>query len=133
MLRWMRAKRKSKTEVVAERFTPKSELFPGPALSVVPTVEQTQGIQRVQATLGMQGYAPTVSISKNRRYCEFCAERVLPSMLHVCWGNAEHHMHTLTAQDRARIMAQLANKPRKLTKSQLKKLYAADGLGAARY
>lgn len=83
--------------------------------------------------LGMQGYAPLVAISVGRRYCEFCGDRVGAGTFHVCWGNAEHHMAKLTRDDRVRIMEQLARRPKKLTRAQLKKLYAADGLGPARY
>jgi len=54
----------------------------------------------------------------------------LPTNRHVCWGNVEHHLDTITAEDRVRIMAQLSRKPKKATRAQLKKLYA-DGLGWA--
>ena len=75
----------------------------------------------------MRGYAPVVTVSKHRRYCEYCAERVYANVRHVCWGNAEHHMHTLTTEERARIMEQLSRNPRRLTRVQLWKLYKSDG------
>lgn len=103
-------------------------------LAAITDVVLPQPAQRDRAGhLGMQGYAPIVKISKNRRYCEFCAERVLSGVMHICWGNVEHHMHRLTSEDRTRILAQLASKPRKPTRAQLRKLYSSDGLGTAEY
>lgn len=101
-----------------------------PPLAAISAVVLPQAAARSVGHIGMQGYAPIVRISKNRRYCEFCQERVLPTVRHVCWGNVEHHMHTLTHEERTRIMAQLSRKPKKATRAQLKKLYA-DGLGLA--
>ncbi len=83
--------------------------------------------------MAMQGYAPIIAITRNRRYCEYCAQGVYRGVRHVCWGNAEHHMATLTPEERTRILLQLAEKPKKLTGMQLRKLYAADGKGPLQY
>ena len=81
----------------------------------------------------MQGHAPIISITVNRRYCEFCGERVSSKSFHVCWGNVEYHIHSISEEQRTHILAQLESKPTRLTRAQLKKLYAADGLGPAKY
>ncbi len=120
----------------------KAEVAATAAMSGVPepVVTQVDPIAAIRpqyaeqkVTLGMQGYAPVVAITRNRRYCEYCGEGVYAGVRHVCWGNAEHHMHTLTHEERTRILAQLASKPRKLTRAQLRKLYAADGKGELQY
>jgi hypothetical protein len=86
--------------------------------------------QRRDGHLGMQGYAPVIAQTRNRRYCEYCGEGVYKGVRHICWGNVENNLSTLTPEERIRIMGQLARKPKKLTRAQLSKLYAADGKGA---
>lgn len=89
--------------------------------------------RRRDGHLGMQGYAPILGVTFNRRYCEYCAEGVYAGDRHVCWGNAEHHIDTLTQEERTRILAQLAAHPKKLTRTQIRKLYASDGKGELQY
>lgn len=123
--------RRKKAKVAADTMS--GSAYEGgftPPLAAISVAVLPQAATRDVSHVGMQGYAPIVRISKNRRYCEFCMERVLPALRHVCWGNAEHQMHTLTNDERVRIMAQLARKPKKATRAQLRKLYA-DGLGWA--
>jgi hypothetical protein len=127
----LRARRK-KAKVAADTMSGSAyESTFTPPLAAITAAVLPQAAARDVSHIGMQGYAPIVRISKNRRYCEFCLERVLPAIRHVCWGNVEHHLHTLTNDERTRIMAQLASKPKKATRAQLKKLYSADRLGAA--
>lgn len=123
---------KRRRKAIASTAASAIETQPFIPLAVITDVVLPQPAARQASDhLGMQGYAPRITISKNRRYCEYCAERVVGGARHVCWGNAEHHMHTLTHEERVRIMAQLEKKPRKLTRAQLRKLYSADRLGPA--
>jgi hypothetical protein len=62
--------------------------------------------------MAMQGYAPILAITRNRRYCEYCGEGVYRGVRHMCWGNAEHHMHTLSPAERVKIILQLDSKPK---------------------
>jgi len=124
--------RRKKAKVAAETMSGSAyEASFTPPLAAISAVVLPQAAKRDVSHVGMQGYAPIQRVSVNRRYCEFCLDRVLPAIRHVCWGNAEHHLHTLTAEERTRIMAQLASKPKKATRAQLKKLYASDRLGPA--
>jgi len=128
----LRAKSKRKAKVAADTMSGSAyEASVTPPLAAISAVVLPQAAARDVSHIGMQGYAPILRVSKNRRYCEFCMERVLPSVRHVCWGNVENHMTTLTTEERTRIMAQLALKPKKATRAQLRKLYSADRLGPA--
>jgi len=127
----IRARFKRKAQVAAETLTGSAyEVTTVVPLAAISAVVLPQAAARDVSHVGMQGYAPILRISQNRRYCEFCRERVVAAVRHVCWGNVEHHLETITAEDRVRIMAQLSRKPKKATRAQLKKLYA-DGLGWA--
>jgi len=132
-----RKKKSSKAKAakaVASSLETRSDFLPIAPLAAINDVVLSRPVSRERAGgIGMQGYAPKLAISKNRRYCEYCAERVVSDKRHVCWGNAEHHMHTLTAEERVRIMAQLAAKPKKATRAQLRKLYASDSGPPAEY
>lgn len=127
----LRAKRARKAKVAADTMSGSAyEISTTPPLAAISAVVLPRAAARDVSHIGMQGYAPIVRVSKNRRYCEFCTDRVLAGVRHVCWGNVEHHLSTLSTEERSRIMAQLSRKPKKATRAQLKKLYA-DGLGWA--
>lgn len=127
----LRARRK-KAKVVSDTMSGGAyEASFTPPLAVISAAVLPQAAKRDVSHVGMQGYAPILRISVNRRYCEFCLERVLSDRRHVCWGNVEHHMTTLTNEERIQIMEQLARKPKKATRAQLRKLYSADRLGPA--
>jgi hypothetical protein len=106
--------------------------MPAPINPIVALLAQPAARERY-GQMAMQGYRPIIAITRNRRYCEYCGEGVFVGVFHVCWGNAEHHMATLTREDRSRILLQLADKPKKLTRLQLAKLYASDGKGPLEY
>jgi hypothetical protein len=127
----LRARFTRKAKVAADTLTGSAyEVTTVVPLAAISAVVLPHAATRDVSHVGMQGYAPILRISQNRRYCEFCRERVVPAVRHVCWGNVEHHLTTLTAEERTRIMEQLSRKPKRATRAQLKKLYA-DGLGAA--
>jgi hypothetical protein len=56
----------------------------------------------------MQGYAPTVTVSKNRhgKKC-ICGRRVYRGVRHICIYNAEHHIESLTREERAALIDDL--------------------------
>jgi hypothetical protein len=129
-------KRRGKTKKIVAASSaisgdPSDILTSAPPAAALVVGQHTE--RRRDGHLGMQGYAPVVAQTRNRRYCEYCGEGVYKGVRHVCWGNVENNMNTLTAEERIRIMAQLASKPRKLTRAQLRKLYASDGKGALSY
>jgi hypothetical protein len=128
----LRARLKRKEKAAASTLSGSAyEVTTIPPLAAISAVVLPQAAARAADHIGMQGYAPIVRVSRNRRYCEFCLDRVLPAVRHVCWGNAEHHLTTLTAEETTRIMEQLARNPKKATRAQLRKLYSEDRLGVA--
>jgi hypothetical protein len=57
--------------------------------------------------LSLRGSRPIVTVSKARALCEGCKEPVRAGVRHICLWNAHHHIDTLTAEERTRLIAQL--------------------------
>jgi len=72
-----------------------------PAAAVRPLEQHAKG------GIGMVGYAPIVRVSKNRVRCEGCKELVFAGVRHICIWNAQHHIDTLTAAERDKLIADL--------------------------
>lgn len=85
-----------------------------PTDSVVSPVDPAAVVQtlwRKGGTLSMQGYPPTVTVSRNRHgtRCD-CGEVVLQGVRHVCMYNAEHYLGRMTREEYHRVIAQLRNR-----------------------
>ena len=56
----------------------------------------------------IQGYAPSVKVSRRRHgtKCK-CGRKVLRDVRHICIYNAEHHIESLTREERAQLIDEL--------------------------
>lgn len=71
-------------------------------------IVRPQETWRRGGTVGMQGYAPTVTVSKNRHgtKCQ-CGDVVLTGVRHVCMHNAHNYLDSLTREEYYKVITQL--------------------------
>lgn len=109
-LKKLRAKRARKAAVAAESVAGSVDSGIVPPTSIAPindVVLARPAARQATDHLGMQGYAPSVRVSRNRIRCEGCRELVKPGVRHICIYNAHHHLDTLTIEERLVLIAQL--------------------------
>jgi hypothetical protein len=77
-------------------------------VNVVDPTAVVQALRRQSENIGLQGAPPIVTVSKNRHGTRCaCGDVVLRFVRHICMYNAEYHLDTMTAAERAHVVAQL--------------------------
>lgn len=104
------AAEKLMAEAVRDYGTPASGIAVVVPTAVAPGIvaEAPKEAKQQVGNIGMVGYAPIVSVTKNRhgKKCR-CGEVVLRGVRHICMFNADHHLHDITDEERAKVMAQI--------------------------
>lgn len=106
VLDWFRPKKANSSRAVEAAVDVLSVAPIPPVAAVAPGIVATAPARRSNH-IGMQGYAPGVTISRNRTRCEGCKELVFRDVRHICIYNAHHHLDSLTDAERQSLIAQL--------------------------
>ena len=101
-----KSKPKQRASAVASALDGTAPFNPSPAAFVpIALVAPLPAVTIEQ--LSVRGHRPIVTVSKARALCEGCKEPVKAGVRHICLWNAHHHIDTLTAEERTRLIAQL--------------------------